>query len=105
MDFNYDPRCGVYLNGHYYYISYYLPNKSRICRCLGTTKKVIAKKKMHLKEQELYQGVFDDHDISRMPKYQFASKVRLDLETAEKNTSRPVPSTKNLDVISSMSMH
>ena len=37
---------------------------------------------MHLKEQELYQGVFDDHDISRMPEYQFASKVRLDLETA-----------------------
>ena len=82
MDFNYDPRCGVYLNGHYYYISYYLPNKIRICRSLGTTKKVIAKKKMHLKEQELYQGVFDDHDISRMPEYQFASKVRLDLETA-----------------------
>ena len=40
---------------------------------------------MHLKEQELYQGVFDDHDISRMPEYQFASKVRLDLETAAEN--------------------
>ena len=82
MDFNYDPRCGVYLNGQYYYISYYLLNKSRICRSPGTSKKVIAKKKMHLKEQKLYQGVFDDHDISRMPEYQFASKVRLDLETA-----------------------
>ena len=81
MDFNYDPRCGVYLNGHYYYISYYLPNKSRICRSLGTTKKVIAKKKMHLKEQELYQGVFDDHDISECLSIS-KSKVRLDLETA-----------------------
>ena len=58
MDLNYDPRCSIYPKEGYYYISYYLPNKSRICRSLSTTKKVIAKKKMHLKEQEFLSRSF-----------------------------------------------
>ena len=37
---------------------------------------------MHLKEQELYEGIYDDHDIARMPEYQFGAQIRLDLETA-----------------------
>ena len=40
---------------------------------------------MHLKEQELYEGFYDDHDIARMPEYQFGAQIRLELETvAEK---------------------
>ena len=82
MDLNYDPRCSIYPKEGYYYISYYLPNGRRICRSLGTQQKSVAKKKMHLKEQELYEGIYDDHDIDRMPEYQFGAQIRLDLETA-----------------------
>ena len=82
MDLNYDPRCSSYPKGGYYYISYYLPNGRRICRSTGSQKKSVARKKMHLKEQELYEGIYDDHDIARMPEYQFGAQIRLDLETA-----------------------
>ena len=82
MDLNYDPRCSIYPKGGYYYISYYLPNGRRICRSTGSQKKSVARKKMHLKEQELYEGIYDDHDIARMPEYQFGAQIRLDLETA-----------------------
>ena len=37
---------------------------------------------MRLKQQELYEGIYDDHDIARMPEYQFGAQIRLDLETA-----------------------
>ena len=66
---------------------------------------MIAKKKMHLKKQELYQGVSDDHDISRMPEYQFDSKVRMDLETATEKYFKASSITKNIEVRSTMSMH
>ena len=66
MDLNYYPRCSIYLNGKYYYLSYYLPNGKRILKSLSTSKRMLAKKKMHLKEQELYEGIFDDHDILKM---------------------------------------
>ena len=82
MDLNYDPIVSIPKGGGYYYISYYLPNKSRIFRSLGTQQKFVAKKKMHLKEQELYEGIYDDHDIDRMPEYQFGAQIRLELETA-----------------------
>ena len=34
---------------------------------------------MHLKEQELYKGTFDDHDILKMPEIRVSPQVRLDL--------------------------
>ena len=79
MDLNYDPRCSIYLNGKYYYLSYYLPNGKRILKSLSTSKRMLAKKKMHLKEQELYEGIFDDHDILKMPEIRVSPQVRLDL--------------------------
>ena len=79
MDLNYDPRCSIYLNGKYYYLSYYLPNGKRISKSLSTFKITLAKKKMHLKEQELYKGIFDDHDILKMPEFKVVPQVRLDL--------------------------
>ena len=82
MDLNYDPRCSIYPKEGYYYISNYLPNGRRICRSLGTQQKAVSKKKMRLKQQELYEGIYDDHDIARMPEYQFGAQIRLDLETA-----------------------
>ena len=79
MDFNYDPRCSIYLNGKYFYLSYYLPNGKRILKSLSTSKRTLAKKKMYLKEQELYEGIFDDHDILKMPEFKVVPQVRLDL--------------------------
>ena len=79
MDLNYDPRCSIYLNGKYYYISYYLPNGKRISKSLSTSKIKLAKKKMHIKEQELYEGVFDEHDILKMPEFKVVADVRLEL--------------------------
>ena len=40
---------------------------------------MLAKKKMHLKEQELYEGIFEDHDILKMPGFKVVPQVRLDL--------------------------
>ena len=34
---------------------------------------------MHLKEQELYEGIFEDHDILKMPEIRVSPQVRLDL--------------------------
>ena len=34
---------------------------------------------MHLKEHELYEGIFDDHDILKMPEIRVSHQVRLDL--------------------------
>ena len=79
MDLNYDPRCSIYQNGKYYYLSYYLPNRKPILKSLSTSKRMLAKKKMHLKEQELYEGIFDDHDILKMPEFKVVPQVRLDL--------------------------
>ena len=79
MDLNYDPRCSIYLNGKYYYLSYYLPNGKRILKSLSTSKRMLAKKKMHLKEQELYEGIFEDHDILKMPEIRVSPQVRVDL--------------------------
>ena len=79
MDLNYDPRCSIYLNGNYYYFSYYLPNGKCILKSLSTSKRMLAKKKMHLKEQELYEGIFDDHDILKMPEFKVVADVRLEL--------------------------
>ena len=74
MDLNYDPRCSIYLNGMYYYLSYYLPNGKRILKSLSTSKRMLAKKKMHLKEQELYEGIFNDRDILKMPEIRVSPK-------------------------------
>ena len=79
MDLNYDPKCSIYLNGKYYYLSYYLPNGKRILKSLSTSKRMLAKKKMHLKEQELYEGIFEDHDILKMPEIRVSPQVRVDL--------------------------
>ena len=79
MDLNYDPRCSIYLNGKYYYLSYYLPNGKRILKSLSISKRMLAKKKMHLKEQELYEGIFEDHDILKMPEIRVSPQVRVDL--------------------------
>ena len=105
MDLNYDPRCSSYPKGGYYFISYYLPNGRRIGRSTGSQKKSVARKKMHLKEQELYEGIYDDHDIARMPEYQFGAQIRLDWKLLLKNKLRLVPSTKNLEVRYTLSMH
>ena len=86
MDLNYDPRCSIYLNGKYYYLSYYLPNGKHILKSLSTSKRMLAKKKMHLKEQELYEGIFDDHDILKMPEIRVSPQVRLDLNLGVENT-------------------
>ena len=40
---------------------------------------MLAKKKAHLKEQELYEGIFEDHDILKMPEIRVFPNVRLDL--------------------------
>ena len=40
---------------------------------------MLPKKKMHLKEQGLYEGIFDDHDILKMPEIRVFPQVRLDL--------------------------
>ena len=95
MDLNYDPRCSIYPKEGYYYISYYLPNGRLICRSLGTQQKSVAKKKMRLKEQELYEGIYDDHDIVRMPEYQFGAQIRLDLETAAEKYIKASSINKN----------
>ena len=79
MDLNYDPRCSIYLNVKYFYLSYFLPNGKRILKSLSTSKRTLAKKKMHIKEQELYEGVFDDHDILKMPEFKVVAEVRLEL--------------------------
>ena len=34
---------------------------------------------MHLMVQELYEGIFDDHDILKMPEIRVSPQVRLDL--------------------------
>ena len=34
---------------------------------------------MHLKEQELYEDIFDDHDILKMPEFIVVADVRLEL--------------------------
>ena len=85
MDLNYDPRCSIYLNGKYYYLSYYLPNGKRILKSLSTSKRTLAKKKMHIKEQELYEGIFDDHDILKMPEFKVVADVRLELNLGIEN--------------------
>ena len=79
MNFNYDPRCSIYINGKYFYLSYYLPNRKRILKSFSTFKRTLAKKKMHLKEQEHYEGIFDDHDILKMPEIRVSPQVRFDL--------------------------
>ena len=79
MDLNYNPRCNIYLNDKYYYLSYNLPNGKRILKSLSTSKRMLAKKKAHLKEQELYEGIFEDHDILKMPEIRVSPNVLLDL--------------------------
>ena len=84
MDFPYEPRCSIYLNSKFYYLSYYLPNGRRILKSLRTKRKAQAKKFMYAKEQELYEGIYDKQDVLKMPEYSSAPTVRLDLNSGVK---------------------
>ena len=82
MDVFYDPRCGIYLNGKSYYISYYLPNGNRVCRSLGSRNRKVAKRLMHQKEGSLLNGQFDERDIKKMPELRTLNGQRLRISEA-----------------------
>ena len=82
MDVFYDPRCGIYLNGKSYYISYYLPNGNRVCRTLGSKNRKVAKRLMHQKEGCLLNGEFDERDIKKMPELRTLNGPRLRINEA-----------------------
>ena len=80
MDIDYDPKCSMYPKRKTYYISYYLPNKIRICKALHTNQRV-AKRMMRQKENELLIGKFDEKDVKKMPELQFDPVKREELST------------------------
>ena len=82
MDTSYDPRCGIYCNGSYYYVSYYLPNGVRVCRSLRTKSGRVAKRLLHRKEGSLLEGVFDEQDMERMGGRFDSRNSRLTTEVA-----------------------
>lgn len=69
LSLGYDPKCTLYKRqlkgGDRYYLSYYLPNGSRVRRpCHSEAKE--AKRLLRLKELQLIQGQFDERDQEQM---------------------------------------
>ena len=82
----YEPRCSVYPRKSgkrkVYYLSYYLPNRTRILRFCHE-KKSLATKVGYLKEEELLQGIFDEMDLEKLGDYRSGSFNQKRLGTVE----------------------
>ena len=82
----YEPRCTVYPRKSgkrkVYYLSYYLPNRTRILRFCHE-KKSLATKVGYLKEEELLQGIFDEMDLEKLGDYRLGNFNQKRLGTVE----------------------